>query len=180
MTFANPYTLWDPGFVLSATATLGLVLYADPLERAARALLARWLSEPAVDRIVGLVGDALIVTTAAQITTTPYIVYTFRRLSLITLLVNFLVLPAQPPVMLWRGAGPLAGRRGVGDATSAACLAAVRPSAVVISVAPDPRMLLPDGVLLQRLAGVPVWRTDEHGAGEFVGDGAGLWVVTER
>jgi competence protein ComEC len=109
MTFVNPYTLWDAGFMLSATATLGLVLYADPLERAARALFARRLSEAAVERIVGVVGDALIVTTAAQITTTPYIVYTFRRLSLITLLVNFLVLPAQPPVMLWGGAGLLVG-----------------------------------------------------------------------
>ena len=42
-----------------------------------------------------MVNEALFVTLAAQITTMPIIVYHFRQLSLVTLLNNFAVLPAQ-------------------------------------------------------------------------------------
>ena len=45
---------------------------------------------------MGLVNEVLVVTLAAQITTTPLILYTFGRLSLITLVTNFLILPANP------------------------------------------------------------------------------------
>jgi hypothetical protein len=80
----------------------------------------------------------------------------------------------------------VAGRNGAADATSDAWLAAVQPSTVAISVKPDARTepdartVLPDPVLLQRLAGVPVWRTDEREALEWVSDGAELWVVTDH
>jgi competence protein ComEC len=108
MTALNPLTLWDAGFVLSAGATLGLVLYVEPLTALCRSALLRVLPESAAERVLAVIGDGLIVTTAAQITTTAYIVYTFRRLSIITLPVNFLVLPVQPPLMLWGGAAALA------------------------------------------------------------------------
>ncbi len=39
----------------------------------------------------------------------PIIVYNFRQLSLVTLLSNFLILPAQPGVMLWGGLATIAG-----------------------------------------------------------------------
>jgi beta-lactamase superfamily II metal-dependent hydrolase len=72
------------------------------------------------------------------------------------------------------GSWPRASRRqrsswravaAAADATSAAWLAAVQPSAVVISVAPDPRTVRPDPQLLARLqaAGLAVWRTDVEG-----------------
>jgi len=56
-----------------------------------------------------MLNEALIVTLAAQITTLPIIVYHFRRLSLVTLLSNFLILSAQPGVMLWGGLATIAG-----------------------------------------------------------------------
>jgi competence protein ComEC len=37
MTLINPLAIWDVGFQLSAAATLGLVLYAEPFEAAFRA-----------------------------------------------------------------------------------------------------------------------------------------------
>jgi len=58
---------------------------------------------------VAVINEALIVTLAAQITTLPIILYNFRQLSLVTLLTNFLILPAQPGVMLWGGVATLAG-----------------------------------------------------------------------
>jgi competence protein ComEC len=41
MALANPHVLWDVGFQLSFMATLGLILYADPLSRGFTGLAAR-------------------------------------------------------------------------------------------------------------------------------------------
>ncbi len=109
MTLLNPLLLWDVGFQLSFAATLGLVLYVDRLERGAVRLLARALPEDRVRQAMGLLSDALLVTLAAQIATLPLTLYYFRRLSLVSLLTNFLILPAQPGVMIWGGLATLAG-----------------------------------------------------------------------
>ncbi len=100
MTLLNPHTLWDVGFQLSFAATIGLVLYTDPLERAFRRALARVTSAERAEKIIGLISEALLVTMAAQITTQPIILSIFGRLSLVTLLTNFLILPVQSYLMI--------------------------------------------------------------------------------
>jgi len=107
MTAANPYVLWDVGFQLSVAATIGLVAYTGPLERAAERLLGRFLSLERARRAVRIVSEALIVTTAAQITTMPIILHYFGRLSLVTLVTNFLILPAQAGLMITGGVATL-------------------------------------------------------------------------
>lgn len=109
MTLINPLVLWDVGFQLSFAATLGLVLYADRFQRGAVRLLSHVVSEERARQSMGFLSDALLVTLAAQIVTLPLTLYYFRRLSLISLLTNFLVLPAQPGVMVWGGLATLAG-----------------------------------------------------------------------
>ena len=109
MTALNPFTLWDVGFQLSFAATMGLVLYTDPLERGAVRLLARLTPPDQAERVVGWLSEALLVTTAAQITTLPLTIYYFRRLSLVTLLTNLLILPAQAGLMITGGLATLAG-----------------------------------------------------------------------
>ncbi|MGC9083173.1 MAG: ComEC/Rec2 family competence protein [Anaerolineae bacterium] len=109
MTLWNPLILWDVGFQLSFAATLGLVLYVDRFQDAALRLLARVTSEEQARRALGFLSDALLVTLAAQIATLPLTLYYFRRLSLVSLLTNFLILPAQPAVMIWGGLATLAG-----------------------------------------------------------------------
>ncbi|MBN1953790.1 MAG: ComEC/Rec2 family competence protein [Anaerolineae bacterium] len=109
MTAINPFTLWDVGFQLSFAATVGLVLYTGPLERGAVALLSRLTSPERAERAVGWFSEALLVTLAAQISTTPLLVAYFRRLSLVTLLTNFLILPVQPAVMVGGGLATIAG-----------------------------------------------------------------------
>jgi competence protein ComEC len=49
------------------------------------------------------VSEAFVVTIAAQITTTPLMALTFGRLSLLSLPVNFLIIPAQTPLMVFGG-----------------------------------------------------------------------------
>jgi len=109
MTAHDPYVLWDVGFQLSFAATIGLVLYTEPLERFFERALARVTSIERAQRIVGLISEALIVTLAASITTTPIILHCFGRFSLVTLISNLLVLPAQPYVMVAGGMALLMG-----------------------------------------------------------------------
>ncbi|RMG90613.1 MAG: DNA internalization-related competence protein ComEC/Rec2 [Chloroflexi bacterium] len=109
MTLLNPFTLWDVGFQLSFTATLGLMLYADPLTKWTRRQLLRWLDERLVEWLMGLLTEAVILTLAAQVLTLPLMMAYFGQVSLISLPANALILPAQPGVMLWGGMATLAG-----------------------------------------------------------------------
>ena len=109
MTLWNPQWLWDLGFLLSFAATLGLVLFTDPLQQRFEGMLARLLPVAWVGPVSAFLNEALVVTTAAQITTLPIILYNFRQLSLVTLVTNLLILPVQPAVMLWGGVATVAG-----------------------------------------------------------------------
>ncbi len=109
MTLINPLDLWNVGLQLSSLATLGLILFSTPLKEGAERRLVRLLPSQRARQAVGLLNDALLVTLAANITTLPLIVYTFHRLPIISLLTNMLILPAQPPVMVWGGAALLLG-----------------------------------------------------------------------
>jgi competence protein ComEC len=104
MTALNPYTWWDAGFQLSVAATLGLILYSELFEESTQRLLARKLSAERAKQVVGWISEALLLTLAAQITTTPLILYHFGRFSVITLLTNALILPVQSLIMFFGGA----------------------------------------------------------------------------
>jgi competence protein ComEC len=109
MTLLNPLTLWDVGFQLSAAATLGLILYAEPLQLGFKNLLARFLAPAAVERVAGLLGEGLLLTFAAQITTLPLMAYYFRTVSLVSLVANVVIIPVQPAVMVLSGIALLLG-----------------------------------------------------------------------
>jgi competence protein ComEC len=66
MTLLNPHTLWDVGFQLSFAATVGLVLYTEPLEQVFEQALGRITTVERAKKIVGLISEALLVTLAAQ------------------------------------------------------------------------------------------------------------------
>jgi len=109
MTLFDPLILWDVGFQLSAAATLGLVLYAEPFEAAFKNLAARFATPENAARLTVYAGEFFLLTLAAQITTLPLIAYYFQRLSLISLVANVLILPAQPAVMVMGGLALTAG-----------------------------------------------------------------------
>ena len=109
MALQNPVVLWDIGFQLSFAATLGLVLYAEPLSQAFISFASRWLPLSAARNLAQPVGEYLLFTLAAQATTLPVILYHFQRLSLSSLLANPLILPAQPAVMVLGGLAVLLG-----------------------------------------------------------------------
>jgi competence protein ComEC len=109
MCLFDPWLPWDPSFQLSFMATLGLVLYADPLQRWATGLLESRLPAQKARQIAAPLAEYLLFTLAAQVTTLPVIAYHFGRLSLSALLANPLVLPAQPALMVLGGLSLLGG-----------------------------------------------------------------------
>jgi competence protein ComEC len=109
MTLVEPLALWDIGFQLSFAATMGLMLYAAPLGNWLQRRLMKALPERTVRRVMKVLMDSIIVTFAAQILTLPLTIYYFEQFSLVSLLSNFLVLPAQPGVMIWGGLATIMG-----------------------------------------------------------------------
>jgi len=99
MTAWQPFTLWDVGFQLSFASSLGLVLYAEPLQRACQAVLVRVVPEATAKRVSALLQDALLTTIAAMVTTLPLMFYHFGHFSPLGLLANALILPVQPAIM---------------------------------------------------------------------------------
>ncbi len=90
MTFWNPLQLWwDGGFQLSFLALAGLTEFSP-------------LIEPWTKRVLpGKFGieESVRTTLAAQVLTTPWILFAFGRISLIAPVSNLLVLPAVPFAM---------------------------------------------------------------------------------
>lgn len=109
LTLVEPLALWDVGFQLSFAATLGLILFTPAVERLFEAALKRIVPQERARQVVRYLDDVLIVTLAAQILTLPLVVYHFGRLSLVAPLTNLLILPVQPPIMIWGGAATLVG-----------------------------------------------------------------------
>jgi competence protein ComEC len=99
----NPHLLWDVGFQLSFFATLGLVLYAQPMQDRAVDLITRFTSPGRARKIAAPLSEYLLFTVAAQLTTLPIMAYHFKRLSLVALVANPFILPAQPAVMVSGG-----------------------------------------------------------------------------
>ncbi len=110
MAVADPFILWDVGFQLSFMATLGLVLYAQRMQEAVSGFLTRHFPKAPVEKIVGPFSDFFLLTLAAQITTLPISAYHFERISLVSIIANPFILPAQPPVMILSGLAVLLSR----------------------------------------------------------------------
>jgi competence protein ComEC len=109
MCLPNPQLPWDVSFQLSFGATLGLVLYGDRLQEGFTRLLEQRVSSDLAQRITRPVSDYILMTLAAQWMTLPIILYHFKRLSLVSLIANPLILPPQPLVMVLSGVAVVAG-----------------------------------------------------------------------
>ena len=103
MALLDPHVLWDVGFQLSFAATLGLVLYAQPLQDWFVRLASKHMPQNTAQKLAQPVGEYILFTLAAQVTTLPILAFHFQRLSLSSVLVNPLILPAQPPLMILGG-----------------------------------------------------------------------------
>lgn len=107
----QPLLLWDVSFQLSFAATAGLIWVAPPLQE--------WLQrlwpppsgklQASTVKAHGYLVESLSVTAATTAAVLPLLLVNFQRLPLVAPLVNLLVLPALPGIML---AGALAAGLG--------------------------------------------------------------------
>ncbi len=100
LSLLDPTVLRDIGFQLSFCAVLGIGAFANPLSQSFRAWLERRLPAAIAQPLHNFLNEALIVSIAAQITTTPLIMLYFGRLSLVALPVSLLIVPVQTAVLL--------------------------------------------------------------------------------
>jgi competence protein ComEC len=100
MCLFNPYLPWDVSFQLSFLATLGLVLFAEPLTSGVSAWIEKRISNPALQKTAKGLVDIFLLTIAAQAMTLPVLAYHFRSISLSAIIANPLVLPVQPALMV--------------------------------------------------------------------------------
>ncbi|NPA06372.1 MAG: ComEC family competence protein [Chloroflexi bacterium] len=105
----QPWVLRDIGFQLSFAATAGLMLFGEPLTRLTAQILGRVLPTAWVQAVLPSVSEFFLLTLAAQIMTWPLAAYYFRRVSLISLVANPVILPAQAPLMILGGLAVLVG-----------------------------------------------------------------------
>jgi competence protein ComEC len=128
MAVVNPNIPWDIGFQLSIAATLGLVLYAQPLEERFVRLAAQKMPEERAQKLVGPVSEFFLFTLAAQMMTLPIMIYHFGGVSWITMVANPLILPTQALVMVLGGLAVLMGLilPGLGQVLAVICLPFVR------------------------------------------------------
>jgi competence protein ComEC len=92
MSCIDPLLLWDVGFQLSFSATLGIVLLTPYLQR---------LMQPITKLPAGsLIVEMAAVTLAAQVATLPILAVAFQRISLIAPIANILIAPLPGPLIL--------------------------------------------------------------------------------
>jgi competence protein ComEC len=96
MLFADPAAIADLGFILSATATAGLVLWQAPLA-------ARFAGLP------GVLREGLATTLAASAPTLPVVAAAFGRVSLVSPVANLVAVPMFPPLMIAGAAASAVG-----------------------------------------------------------------------
>jgi len=100
MILINPNMPWDIGFQLSVAATLGLVLFAQPLEEKFVQFASRKMPEEQAHKLVGPVSEFFLFTLAAQVMTLPIMAFHFGDVSWLALIANPLVLPPQSLVLI--------------------------------------------------------------------------------
>jgi len=109
MCLLSPQMPWDISFQLSFAATLGLVLYAEALQQGFTRWLGSYLAGPTVGRVARWVSEFFLFTLAAQLFTLPVTAVHFQRVSISAVLINPLVLPLQPPIMILGGLALILG-----------------------------------------------------------------------
>jgi competence protein ComEC len=132
MVFFSPALLLDVSFQLSFLATLGIMVFTDPLKDLLLKFIQRFFHIENPGGWLDWATDYFLVTLAAQFAVFPIILYHFKYLSVVSIPANFLILPVQPAVMVLGGIALLAGM-----------------------------LFLPAGQLIARIAWLPAFYSDQ-------------------
>ena len=103
----NPTVLWDVGFQLSFFAALGLATFSEPISKRVDLLLGLADDAGVVPTIRVLITEPLITTIAVAIFIIPLTALHFGSLSAVMPLVNVLIIPVQPAILILGGVATL-------------------------------------------------------------------------
>lgn len=109
MSMIDPYVIWDGSFQLSFSATIGLLVFSPALENWTETALLKFCSASLVTRLLPIITENVICTLAAQLTTLPLTILLFRQISLSAFLINPVILPLQPGLMITGGLSVITG-----------------------------------------------------------------------
>lgn len=132
MLFFTPGLLQDISFQLSFLATLGIMVFSDPMKKIVNQLSFKGHLPEEPSKFARWINEYLLVTLEAQIAVLPVLLSHFEFFSLVTLPANLLILPAQPLVM---GLGGIALTAGL--------------------------VFLPAGFIIGKIAWLPVYYSDQ-------------------
>ena len=99
MLFFTPSLLQDVSFQLSFLATLGIMVFSEPMKAAVNKVFIKKSYREEPSKWVNWINEYLLVTLAAQIAVLPVLLTHFDFISLVTLPANLFILPLQPLVM---------------------------------------------------------------------------------
>jgi len=98
-TALDPLLITDAALLISASSTLGLIVFGEPLTHAVEHALNKLFAAKTVKVILGLLADTVLVSIAVQLPALPIMFLIFGQFSPIGLLVNILLTPAQAPIL---------------------------------------------------------------------------------
>lgn len=99
MGFLNPKLFFDVGFQLSVFATLGILLFNEPIAAFIDQRLKRILSDSRAELLLKVLREILITSLSAQLLTTWIIAAAFNQFSPLSLIVNMAIAPFQTLLM---------------------------------------------------------------------------------
>lgn len=100
MVLIDPHLPWDLGFQFSFLATLGLALFAGPIQLRLEDRFQERFQNETMRGLAATLGEVLFLTLIAQAMVLPVSLWHFHQLSWLFLLANPLILPLQPAVMI--------------------------------------------------------------------------------
>ncbi|GAB4548670.1 MAG: hypothetical protein OHK0023_12140 [Anaerolineae bacterium] len=109
MTILNPRALFDLGLIMSAAATLGLLLYLPMLTRLAESIISRLFAAETAQNLLSFLAETVLIAFSVQVMILPISLSLGSGISLNQIAVNVLVAPAQAPIMILGVLAAIAG-----------------------------------------------------------------------
>ena len=109
MTAYDPTDLYDVSFQLSFAATLGIILYTEPISAAIQARVQQITSPDFVKGYARHLITIVAMTLSAQLLTLPLVAWHFEQISLISIISNLFTVPVLPISMTLGSAATFVG-----------------------------------------------------------------------
>lgn len=95
----NPITIYDVGFVLSFSGTIGIVIFSKKISELLESKI-KIDKGKIIGKIIAVFVETLSVTLSAQIVVTPITLYYFNTFSCVSILANLIIVPATGSITI--------------------------------------------------------------------------------